>query len=646
VNRIFHRKNLSLLIPMAGGVLFLLLSFVFMPLNSWKTGVGLISVAARILIMLSTCWGLVRLSDEKNPPNSRFFDNWRLYTGYVIILTYVFTILPQVVAEFYHWESIGWFYTLWAVLCTLWPAALWLLMGRDSYCLSWGYTEKELKDRKEINKDKKKKKEWQKQKKSHRSLWGNIWAEWVEPLVGAVCWVLVINHFIFQLYQIPSESLFPTFQIGDRVLVEKVRYAPNVPLTDYKLPRIKKPKIGEIIIFTNPKMEDPESDYYYNSVLSRVFKTFVYMITLTNVDIDKMPDGSPKESMLVKRYIAGEGEKLCLLNDKVYKKTADSEWIAMEDMEGLREFGHVGLYLNDQPKLQRQFETPETREQYLAAADRVESWTLGSLQDYYRKQRSDFLSLYRGDRIDQVMENTAEYLTNREPLTVKQELYHYSTYLYSRNRLMSHSAQDREYFYTNWKMRIKGYGSTVLYDEISDLSIYLTNERENPGYLAEQLEYEGVLSNDPSPYEDFMVRLNLLYKCYKLSLYNDLARGELDLNQPDLDKENLEGLKEIAIYTKGIGIFTPFDEANFPEYPPETNVYIERDEYFVLGDNRYDSLDSRLGGDYSYISVDPNESGDFAVSAGESWDPHSINLSLIHGRLRLLLFPFGRMKIF
>ncbi len=646
MNRIFQRKNLSLALPVFGEILFLILSLVFMPPYAWKTGAGIISVVARLLIIAALLGGILRFTNEKKRPDSRFYDNWRLFTGYVIILTYVFTILPQVVVEFHHVEGLGGFYTVWTVLTSLWPALLWILMGRDAYCLAWGYSEKELRERKEIHKDKQKKKAWQKEKKAQRNIWGNLWAEWVEPLVGAVCWVLVINHFIFQLYQIPSESLFPTFQVGDRVLVEKLRYAPNVPLTKYKLPRVAKPKIGEIIIFTNPKMEDPESDYYYNSVFSRVFKTFVYMITLTNVDIDRMPDGSQKESMLVKRYIAGEGEKVCLLNDRVYKKTADSGWVAMEDMEGLREFGKVGLFLTDEPKLQRQFETKDTRELYLAAADRVETWSLDSLQRLYHKERADFLNNYEGGNGTDFLGKTGNYLANRDPLSVKQNLYNFSTFLYNRSRLMNLSAQDRDYLYTNWRILIQNYGSTVLYDEISDLSAFLEKEGEHPGYLEEQLDYEGSLSSDPSPYEDFMVRLNLLYKCLRLSLYNELAEGTLNLDNPDLASDTLKGLTEIAVYTKGIGIFTPFDEANFPEYPAEAGNYIPEDEFFVLGDNRYDSLDSRLGGDYVFFSVDPLDQGDFACTAGESWEPHTIPLNLVHGRLRILLFPFGRMKIF
>ena len=56
MNRIFQRKNIPLLIPVCGAILFLLLSLVFMPLYAWKTVAGIISVFARLAIMAVSFW--------------------------------------------------------------------------------------------------------------------------------------------------------------------------------------------------------------------------------------------------------------------------------------------------------------------------------------------------------------------------------------------------------------------------------------------------------------------------------------------------------------------------------------------------------------------------------------------------------------
>ena len=48
--------------------------------------------------------------------------------------------------------------------------------------------------------------------------------EWVAVIVGALVVALVVKTFLFQAFYIPSASMEPTLQEGDRVLVNKVSY--------------------------------------------------------------------------------------------------------------------------------------------------------------------------------------------------------------------------------------------------------------------------------------------------------------------------------------------------------------------------------------------------------------------------------------
>ncbi len=48
--------------------------------------------------------------------------------------------------------------------------------------------------------------------------------EWGAVIIGALLAALVIKTFLFQAFYIPSESMTPTLEVGDRVLVNKVSY--------------------------------------------------------------------------------------------------------------------------------------------------------------------------------------------------------------------------------------------------------------------------------------------------------------------------------------------------------------------------------------------------------------------------------------
>lgn len=49
--------------------------------------------------------------------------------------------------------------------------------------------------------------------------------EWVAVIVGALVVALVVKTFLIQAFYIPSESMVPTLQVGDRVLVNKLSYS-------------------------------------------------------------------------------------------------------------------------------------------------------------------------------------------------------------------------------------------------------------------------------------------------------------------------------------------------------------------------------------------------------------------------------------
>jgi signal peptidase I len=58
----------------------------------------------------------------------------------------------------------------------------------------------------------------------HRRRISRTVIEWGVLLVAAIVLALIIKTFLFQAFYIPSESMVPTLEIGDRVLVNKLSY--------------------------------------------------------------------------------------------------------------------------------------------------------------------------------------------------------------------------------------------------------------------------------------------------------------------------------------------------------------------------------------------------------------------------------------
>lgn len=79
-------------------------------------------------------------------------------------------------------------------------------------------------------------------KKVHWNFWkkrgqkNNVIIEWLDALIFAIIAVSLINIFIFQMYKIPSGSMEKTLLIGDHLYVSKLKYGPRIPNTPLSFP--------------------------------------------------------------------------------------------------------------------------------------------------------------------------------------------------------------------------------------------------------------------------------------------------------------------------------------------------------------------------------------------------------------------------
>ena len=74
--------------------------------------------------------------------------------------------------------------------------------------------------------------------------------EYVEAIAWAIGLALLIRSFIFEAFSIPSGSMIPTLEIGDRLFVNKVSYGLFIPFSANRLIRWSEPERGDVIVFT------------------------------------------------------------------------------------------------------------------------------------------------------------------------------------------------------------------------------------------------------------------------------------------------------------------------------------------------------------------------------------------------------------
>src|SRR3989441_2725055 len=79
--------------------------------------------------------------------------------------------------------------------------------------------------------------------------------EYGEAIVIAILLALVIRTLVVQAFTIPSGSMMDTLLVGDYILVNKFLYGPELPLTDLRLPGLRAPHRGDIIVFKYPQDE-------------------------------------------------------------------------------------------------------------------------------------------------------------------------------------------------------------------------------------------------------------------------------------------------------------------------------------------------------------------------------------------------------
>ncbi|MDR3312252.1 MAG: signal peptidase I [Spirochaetaceae bacterium] len=446
--------------------------------------------------------------------------------------------------------------------------------------------------------------------------------EWTDALVQAIFAVTLIHLFIVQLYEIPSESMVKEFLVRDRVVVLKTPSGSRFPLTGVGLPAFRTYRRGDIVVFKNP---------HYSQDRKSEVKTFVsqivFMLTFTKVNLNVDDEGNIKADPLVKRVTGLPGEQLMMQDGILYSRregqghfapvTADAawaEWNLAALGEGIR---------------REILSVPLTAEQYRAMIDCENernrlSWMQSRIEAESFVRR--FNALHRrfgGNRTAQSGDSP--------PLSYK-ELFEYE--LFSSNdaltlRLLQSPEGARWFgdFMTRWIQAVPGH--------------LLAGAQEPP----EAARTGDLVGGDL--YSDANFRLNVMIKLAVGGLM--VRNAELMEEKRTLAERNSDAmLRSLFSRAEMLNNYAfLLDRRNMPVFPPNESggraQYIPENEFFMMGDNRFNSLDMR----HSYDNVLAPLTGldPLSVRYYSNILPQSVPARDILGSPVLRIWPFRRFGV-
>lgn len=85
-----------------------------------------------------------------------------------------------------------------------------------------------------------------------------LW-EWTRSLVLALVMFFFLHVFIMEAFKIPSGSMEGTLRVGDFLLVNKLVYGAELPVAGKRLPALRQPERGDVIVFKFPP--DPSKNF-------------------------------------------------------------------------------------------------------------------------------------------------------------------------------------------------------------------------------------------------------------------------------------------------------------------------------------------------------------------------------------------------
>ena len=112
--------------------------------------------------------------------------------------------------------------------------------------------------------------------------------EWLAVIVGALLVAFLIKAFLMQAYYIPSSSMTPALQVGDRVLVNKL---------SYEFGEVSR---GDLVVFKRTEVDTGNK----TDLIKRVIATEGELLEISGGEIFITEKGGKDRKLLVEPYLA------------------------------------------------------------------------------------------------------------------------------------------------------------------------------------------------------------------------------------------------------------------------------------------------------------------------------------------------------
>lgn len=382
---------------------------------------------------------------------------------------------------------------------------------------------------------------------------------WVDALCWAITHMILLNLFLFQLYEIPSESMVPTFMIGDRVVSLKLASGPKFPMSSFRLPKLRTHKRGDVVVVKSHRYPDTKKSEL-RAITSQAISMVTFMKVNTNID---PTTGKQKIDPLVKRIVGLPGEKLMMVDGVLYvKRQSDGDYHVLTEDASYAQW-NLNALPQEQRRLVRDFRL--TDEVYNTMLEIEEE-----------RKNIDFRKEY--DEIEKILHSTT---LQKENVDTNPDVANFlSAEYYTFQKLFLNNDEiSRRIFTTNG-------GLTWLYNFSLSWAEFWVSEKSVVASL----------------YETRNAQLNVLIKKVfaKLVLRNlELFASNATDEQFQSDAVRVQLLTEAEKYLLYLNLSEGRNMNEFPE-----SGYLGSDEYFLMGDNRFNSLDMRHSNSEKEVAVD------------------------------------------